>query len=335
MTKVYSYLDLYKIGIQHLDADLNDLIDVLNKNESICLCSAPNMGNSRLIDYLAYTLRNDKKYMIIYDSDGSLDRGALEYKVNKFTSKKFLVLIQNFSKKSQSFKNFFQKLSESKKNNFLSVIDLGYEIIKETQDIFYSVRPFAYVKIRKPLNYFLTKSVISSRRFLNGWEIPHKFERRIYQLSGGIIGLVKYICSYLDKFHSVHKVDLVKYPPIRDQLDDLNLVFDKLDSTNLRKLGLVDRKGSIPGELLEYYIKLKRNNYSLSSSLKKILNLFLDRKNLIVTLDDVYMCLHNGEDFSLWSHYKVISRLREAVKDKYEIENVKGKGYILKDKHDD
>ena len=330
---MHNYLDLYRKGVKHLDTDLNDLIKVLNKGESICLCSLPNMGNIRLIDYLAYTLRNDKKYIMIYDSDGSLDKNTLETKVKRYTSKKFLVLLPNFLEKSLSFKKLFQKLSDNKKNNFLSVIDLGYEIIKEKQGFLYSVRPLAYLKIRKPLNYSLTKSVMSSRRFINGWDIPQEFELRIYQLSGGIIGLVKYICSYLDKFHNINKIDLVQYPPIRDQLDSLNLAFDILNTSNLKKLGLIDRKGNIRGVLLQYYMNFKSNTYFLSSSLKKVLNLFLNKKNQIVTLDDVYKNLHNGEDFSLWSHYKIISRLREAIKDKFEIENVKGKGYILKDKY--
>lgn len=329
------YTDLYKTGIKHLDSDLMDIVEHLNSGESVCLCS-PNMGDSRLIDYLAYYLESRTDYHFVYDSNGQLTTRDIESYLNSSKNDRKLILIPHYEWKGKKFHEYF-KMRVSYKQELLTVIGMEYDFLKSPDKYFDSGRPMSYVKLRKPLNFKLSQSVIESRRYLDRWVVPVGFERKIFELSGGIIGLIKHICGYIEKFEQIDMDELICYPPVVRVLANLKTAFDILDEIHLQQLGYIHKDGKVRGELLSRYLRSgsRLNNFGLSSTLEKLLELFLDRKDQLVTLEEVDQYLNFENDFSLWGTYKLISRLRSAIKDKYELQNIKGKGYILKDREYD
>lgn len=48
-------------------------------------------------------------------------------------------------------------------------------------------------------------------------------------------------------------------------------------------------------------------------------------------MDTIENIFSNSENFSIWGIYKSISRFKKSIEGKYILQNVKGKGYILKE----
>jgi len=329
------YSDLYKKGIKHLDDDLYEIVHCLHSGESVCLCSALQMGDVRLMDYLAYVLARQDEFNVIYDANGELDENTLKAQLKK-SSKKSVIIIPYLSYKNTQFRDYFQRLLTHDRGNILSVTRLYYDFLKNPADhIFtHTVKPISFVKIRKPLNFELTRSVIETRRILNGWNIPKKFERDIYSYSGGIIGLIKQLCSYIDKFANLSAPDVLIYPPVVRVLADQKLAFDTLDTKRLKLLGLLNKNGKISGSLLENYINdiTPQQNKELAPLLQDILNYLVKNKGSVVSIADIDLKTTPAGEISLWRIYKAISRLKKATAAKYVIRNIKGKGYILKER---
>lgn len=330
-----TYKKLYNEGIKYLHTDLEDIIHALDSGESVCLCSAYKMGDRRLIDYLAYYLGHSTDYYVIYDENNSLDVSSLEKQIRLARNKKIIILLPTYPYKSREFQTFFQKFMFNQKNKYLSVILLHHDFLVDPTAYFPdSISPISYVKMRRPLNFEMTRAVIEARRRLNGWNIPKKFEGDIYKDSGGIIGLIKRLCSYVDKYGNLELSDLLSYPPIVSTLSYLKGQFDCLDERNLRKLGLIDRDGEPKGDLLRSYIfrSSPGRGLALSPSQARLLDLFLRKKGEIVSMDQIDECLRYDGDYSMWGTYQSISRFKRAILRVYRLENVRGKGYILTDR---
>lgn len=326
------YEDLYERGVKHLEGDLLDVLDVLNFGENVCLCS-PNMGDTRLIDYVAFKLQHDFQQSVLYDKTGELTVGALRQEIQA-AKNEFILLIPHYVRKSKSFHEYFQQIMSYKAAPVRSVIAMEYDFLKDPSKYFRSGRAISYVKIRKPLTFDLTQSVIDSRRMLNDWGVPKKFEREIHQLSGGIIGLIKHICGYVDKFGSPDPSEMLYYPPIVRVLDDMKRAVEMLSEVQLKKLGYIKGTGEVRSVLLEQYLRDERgiDSYDLPPTLLEVFSLLLERKGEVVSIDEIHERVSEREEFSLWAIYKMVSRLRQTISEEYEIHNVKGEGYILRKK---
>ncbi len=327
------YTELYARGIKHLDDDLYDIIEALESGESICLCS-PNMGDTRLIDYLHFHLSLKSKYRILYDRAGDLTIDAFRSEVQTYPDDRLVVLIPHFPRRSREFIDYFDQVMSLKDSSLQSIIAMEYDFLKSPERYFKSGRAISYVKIRKPLSFELTQSVIDSRRTLNNWVIPIKYDKEIHRLSGGIVGLIKHICGYTDKFGEPDISDMLRYPSIVRILVDMKLAFETLDKFYLKKLGYVLDNDEINGALLERYLQTgsKPESYDLPPTLDVVFSLLKESIGEIVTIDEIHDRVNERGEFSLWAIYKMISRLRKEISDDYEIQNVKGEGYLLKEK---
>ncbi len=232
-----SYTTLYKKGLTHLDRDLGEIINTLANRESVVLCS-PNMGDTRLLDYLANRLKDQEKYHIIYDKKGDLTVEEIETFLSKYENEVKLIILPHLSHKGKDFLSYINRLGSFKRDDILMVSALEYDFLHNPQKYFHSGAPMSHLIIRKPLNYQLTESVIESRRKLNNWNIPKKFNQEIYRLSGGLIGLIKYICSFIDKNGEIDEEELLLSPSIVRCLSSLKVGFDTLDMNLLKNLDM-------------------------------------------------------------------------------------------------
>jgi len=193
-----------------------------------------------------------------------------------------------------------------------------------------SVRPVSCVKIRKPFDFGKTKHAIDQRRLTNGWNIPSEFEEEIYRLSGGIPGLIKRLCSFVDTYKSLDKKEVLEYPPVEMVLEELVDLFAYFPKSKLQLLGLLDSKGNTISPLLEqaYLGSLSRKCLESSPLLNQVFEYFKEREEDLVSLYEISDLVQRGE-FSLWGTYKLIERLKKKLPSNYRLKNVKGKGYIL------
>lgn len=325
------YKDLYEEGVSHLDGDLHDVIAVLESNENVVLCS-PNMGDERLIDYLAYRLSEDTRYSVIYDRYGDMDASDLQSGLMGEEAGVNVVLIPHYFRKARSFMEFFRSISASESFDFLSVISLDYNFLSDPGLYFDVSSQISHVKIRRPLIFEMTKSVIETRRILDGWDVPRSCEREIHSLSGGIVDLADHCCGYIDKFQNLIIEDMIKYPSVAKVLASLNVAFEILDTAHLRQLGYIGSDNSVKSELLQHYIHPPdpRSGFDLPYSLERLFQYLREREDEIVSLEEMHAFLEPDQEYSMWATYKLVSRLRKEIRSRYEIRNVKGKGYILR-----
>jgi len=173
--------------------------------------------------------------------------------------------------------------------------------------------------------------MIEQKRQQYGWNVPKRFEKSIYQLSGGIPGIIKRLCSYVNHHNDLSINNLIKDPFIEFYLKDFSPIFSKDNPQLSIQLKLMDGN-KIKSKLIEKYIN--RQKYSALNpplKIKLLLDYFYKNINTLVTIDDIIDLLGNRNNFSLWGNYKLLERMKKYLpNDKYLI-NVKGKGYILKD----
>jgi hypothetical protein len=327
-------LELYKKGLPQFDQDIKEILNVIRQGENVCLCSAPKMGDNTLIDYLAYKLQKSDEFLLFYNSQNEINFEFIRNTLSKErVNKKVLLLIPWLHNPIPDFYKQFEELFlDSRENRLQSIIRLHFDFLIKPKKYFpRSIRPVSYVKIRKPLNFTNTKAVISQRRYLNGWKIPTKYEKIIFELSGGIPGLIKRLCSFINSNQNVNISDILEYPPMKMALNEFENLNNTFTESKLRKLGIIDTKGKVISPLIEVKINQKDSfrQLKLPPIQQEIFNYMYDKLNKIVSLDEI-SDINESKEFSLWKLYKQIARLKKQIAPYFRIQNVKGKGYILK-----
>ncbi|MCA9381778.1 helix-turn-helix domain-containing protein [Candidatus Dojkabacteria bacterium] len=173
------------------------------------------------------------------------------------------------------------------------------------------------------------------------WDInPNEYDT-LYKLSGGNPRLVKHIC--------INNVEQgIKYSDLETNINDatnnyelayLAELYVKYDKANLTKLGITDNEGKIKSLLFVEYLKTLNSDFieklfpHLSDLEIKVLSILFLNLNQIVRIEKIGDIIYpDPDDYSLWAIYKLISRLKPKVKSQFIIDNVKGKGYIMRAK---
>lgn len=196
-----------------------------------------------------------------------------------------------------------------------------------------------------------TISLIKSFSSQYQWKIHNKYFKKIHQLTGGLVGLVKSVCNYIDDEKSLERNlnTIRKYPNIDFKISEIKQVlksneltkdnkldFNKLDI--LRELGLINHRkqyriklldfskssGPIDRDILQKKLTLQEN---------QLFSHFKNNQNEITSPEDIGEILWKdkaNDKYSLWAIYKVIANLRKKLKPfNYKIENHHGRGYSL------
>lgn len=110
----------------------------------------------------------------------------------------------------------------------------------------------------------------------------------------------------------------------------------KYPKVTVSKLGILDENGEIRSELLKQYFRDYKEKYieqsypNLSELEIKLLTYLYASEGNVVSKDQLGdLMLLGNHNYSLWAIYKQISRLKPKISDRFVIENIKGKGYML------
>jgi len=171
-----------------------------------------------------------------------------------------------------------------------------------------------------------------------GWPYLPQNDKKVFQLSGGIPRLIKHI------YKEINESQLTFEDPsaflfdqsISFQLQYLTDLIMKIDPNYLIKFGILDAKKKIKSELLAMFfsdlqVKIAKQNFAeLTRAEAQLFSLFFSNPDEIISIDRVADFLSiSDDDFSLWAVYKLIARLKEKIKSKYDLVNLKGRGYKL------
>ena len=105
----------------------------------------------------------------------------------------------------------------------------------------------------------------------------------------------------------------------------------------LKKINIVNQQGEVFSPLVKKYLEVYESTHirkifpNLTKKERKILTYFLANKGKVLNKDKLsFLIGMKANNFSLWTIYKSISRLRTKIKQHYRITNIKGIGYQLK-----
>ncbi|MBU0975809.1 MAG: helix-turn-helix domain-containing protein [Patescibacteria group bacterium] len=195
------------------------------------------------------------------------------------------------------------------------------------------------------------EKTIQGFKKMYSWNIPDELLPEIYELSGGVRGLCKYICKYISD-HSPKELnpeDLIGYTgigfrtkEIYEKLVETDLIEKGSLNTNrkeiLGRIGVLDKEGNLRIELLQPYLKQAfsaeiQRYKDLSNQERDVFQYFREHSSKIITVDEIANLLWGDEEqekFSLWAIYKMISNLNRKIKNfGFEIINYRGRGYQL------
>lgn len=309
-------------------------INFINGGNSIIFYGLPRSGISTNIAFLnKYFLNFSDKFEVIFDEEGNLTLIEIKKIIEKVQNKKVLLLLPYLIIKNQSYISELDELLFSNKNS--APIIVSYGSLNMMQNPFdYFKRSINIIKnpiCMKVLDLKQTKLNIQRLRELYGFNIPQKIEKKILHLSGGNIGLMKRVCQHYSLNGNLHINQLLISPPMIFSIEEILHNTKGINDQLLNKIGLIDESGKYISLLINNYINKNNDSFfQLEGKMKKLFNLFIENKNLIVSLEEIENALSDNTENTLWSAYKSISRLRKITTKNYKILSLKGKGYMLK-----
>lgn len=214
-----------------------------------------------------------------------------------------------------------------------SIISENDRYLATGQDLFSHL-----IKI-PPFGFQGTKRILKANQTFYGFRYPETVFRKIHRLSGGNPALIKHLGQVVDRLGkqvlSRPKV-LIKTPSLKVKLNDLAQAVLSEPRETLRRIDVLDSQDKIFSPLLALYLKsYELENIvnlfpQLTKQERKILTYFIKNKNKVVDKDRISFLMGlSEENFSLWALYKAISRLKNKIKDHYQLVNFKNKGYMI------
>lgn len=238
--------------------------------------------------------------------------------------------------------HFLGAIRKTNPHNIINIIGSDQSYLVELKEFF--IKNDSAISSVNRLGLF---DIVGVRKMINinneffGWNIPVTFADKILKLSGGNPRLIKYISKTLME-EGIHTIDNYKFlsshPLIESKLNKFVDILFKYDIDNLKNLLIINDNGNLFSELLKYKVE----NYELpnlselfpefTNRERKVFSyLFINKGKLVSSqkMDFIFNLVDNS--YSLWASYKAINRLKQKISGRFELRNIKGKGYILEE----
>lgn len=321
------------------------VLNSLNSRENVCVSAMIGCGGKTFANYFVskFSRSHPSTKIFLFDPEVS-PLNIIDFTKAKLTSKlpQTIIIVKAFNKIANK-DQVLEKLSGlqqsvSKKVVFLMITDhTGV-----TNPLQYFAKTSVFFANFYSLKPFTLKETIGEIEINNsyyGWHITPGLFLQIYQLSGGIPRLIKYICKDVAETNgNLNKPNsFLNNPIIRFEIESLTKLVIGFDSELLYKLGLTDENGQLKSQLLKQYIFsyssefINRTYPELSQMELKIVSLLFESKNTVVPLEKIEDFFNiGGLATSQWAIYKLVSRINKKLKPNLVITNLKGRGYIIK-----
>ena len=317
----------------------------LTKGENVCISVIPGFGEKTIFNFLNFNFKNDKLFNEIYIYDPELENESIiDYtkKLESHKTSKTKLLIIRFFEQIEKKRETLEKLDNIRRKNpksltYLAVSNQEAFLNPSSHQALTTVF-FSELIYFSPFDFAHTEKMVESLASYYGWKIEPSSYKEIYNLSGGIPRIIKYLTKelYESRIPLANKDKLTLIPQIGFQLRLMTRILITYDQKQIQLMGLIDEKYRLKSGLLKYFLKNFRSDMisnlypQLGDTETKILSFFSEKESKIVTLDNLaHLMKMSDDDFSLWAIYKVISRLKPKIKNNFQIKNIKGRGYIL------
>jgi hypothetical protein len=333
----------------HFDNLYNKTINILSKGENVLVSALYGCGSNIFPNYFSKLVKEDNIFdnVILYDTyltNSSLSKFVR--KIKKTNTERILVIVKTFDK-IQNKKEVLEEIHSLRKLDPFSIVFLILTdptgLTNPQEYTAYSTPFFSGRFYIGPFNIDETTKIIDINNEYFGWNTDKSLYQEIYNISGGVARITKHICQEIAE----NNIDIsnhewfINQPSIYFQLESLIKIVLSNNKSNLKKLRILDDQGKIKSLLLEEYLKKYKSQFvkdiylNLTPLEGKVLTYLYENKGRIVTTEEIGDFLEmNGHEFSLWAMYKLISRLKIKIKNNFELQNIKGEGYILKLKKD-
>lgn len=326
-----SYLDLYKKGIQYLDRDIPALLPQIQQKKNIVLCSAPATGDERFLDYLSFQLESKYHTNAVAIKETEPNLSLIQQKVQ--SAPHTVLVFPYFKDEIAKYTTLVLKLLGLYDRGEISVIlRCEYTYLHNTDDYQQIAKKMHSTFVRKPLNEVQTSEAVNVREQISGQVIPQDLHQEIYELSGGLLKLVKRLCTYIGENGELETtLSLTKNPTIQPILQELSVVYSSCEKEELEKFGITTSMGHIRSKLLQEFVQRSEipQKIELPPKLRSLFNLLYENRNHLVTNAQFEKVIRDHQVSSDWANYKLVARLRSLTKHKYKIRTVRGKGYVL------
>lgn len=293
--------------------------------------------------YLNLDLENDKKEVFDKEMKRIIETDHIdEINIGKFLSyNKIVVALTGVY--NPNYPNFFRYIGavrELNHNNFTVLTVANYTVHKNSQEYLQNGRHIFFPSFLIP-NFDVegVKRIIEINNEQYKWNTPLSLLKKIYFLSGGNPALVRNICMAVNAYGEKtlqNLKKLIKFESLGFRLAEIAELVTKLTIEEQIEIGLLNSNGTLFSGLLTEYLKeseigvLDKIFPDLTRKDRKILGVFLQNPGIIIDKDQLSLILDQSVDtYSEWAIYKAIERVREKVKDKYQIKTLKGKGWRL------
>lgn len=322
-----------------------NVLGSLTNKENVCVSAMIGCGGKTFANYFVskFSHSNPSAKIFLFDPEVS-PLNIIDFTKANLTSKQAqtIIIVKAFNKIANT-DQVLEKLtglqqSVSKRVVFLMITDhTGV-----TNPLLYFAQTSVFFSNFYFLKPFSLKETIKEMEINNsyyGWHITPELFLQIYQLSGGIPRLIKYICK--DVAETNGNLDQPKSflnnPIIRFEIECLTKLVISFDNELLYKLGLTDENAQLRSQLLKHYIFTYSSEFisqtypELSDMERKIVSILFESKNAIVPLAKIEDFFNlGGLATSQWAIYKLVSRINKKLKPNLVITNLKGRGYIIK-----
>ena len=236
---------------------------------------------------------------------------------------------------------FLLQLRNLNPSSFLFLTSAGPSLLtdydrflKLGEDLFYNVKIIPLFDLKG------TKKILKNNKKNLGLSYPETTYSKIYELSKGNAAITKHLGLAVDKFSPEilkNKKTLIQFPSLRVKVDEIAQTMLKEPLKTLKKINIVNQQGEVFSPLVKKYLEVYESTHirkifpNLTKKERKILTYFLANKGKVLNKDKLsFLIGMKANNFSLWTIYKSISRLRTKIKQHYRITNIKGIGYQLK-----
>lgn len=301
--------------------DFDHYKQLLDKNHNLALVGISKMGVRSIVQFFCKEIQNQYDYIII---DNGLVNNFLELATRiPSNTTKVLIAIPNYSDQKVYFKTQLQQYLLNKYNFKIDTI-VGIDIhdyLNPEKEFKFSTKLINSIEIVQPRNQEETQLLIKD----HSKAIPKKIYKTIYNLSGGIPGLIKRCCNVYASHNKLTNELILQDPATSVNLHSIQQDFNVLNETQRNDFGLTDKQGNILSHLLRHVYSNDHESLVIT-----LTNFFKKREGILITHDVIDDLIGKKDSFSLWNKYKLIERVKKTLDNKFQLKNIHGKGYLLK-----
>lgn len=316
----------------------------LSKGENVCISAIRGCGRKTFLNFFIKNIKENNFFENYYLYNSFSDKKSLikfvKEKIENNNSKNlFIIFLFELEVNKRKILEEIQLMRQPVPSNNVFLIFTDHTGVTEQHDYLAISSPFFGERFYiKPFDLNQTIEMLEINEKFFGWKISPKLYREIFYLSGGIPRFIKHIAKMIfeDEIETSNLDQFILNPSINFELEQISNIISISDKKSLITLGILNETGKIKSGLLEYYFQKKKSNIvneiypNLTELEGKVFSCLYENKDKIVTINQIGDFLEmSGYEFSLWAIYKLLSRLKVKIKTNFEIENLKGRGYIL------